>query len=340
MDENFPLMKGDMIGYGVPGQSSSGEYRGAWNNASGSRRQMTAFGLSSKFVYDFSPSQITQEVKKIGLTWQFTSESSSYLRSAYKPSFHPTLGGYQETKNILFDGFLYSIESGVVTKTDIITGNNTTYNISGIVGTTYNSIGINPNDGTCYVKVYNYTAANRKLYKFSDSTFSTLTATYTISTFASTVVYAFGVYGNYLYDVYGGLSIDFVNDSEFSTFTVTSDPVARAYGLGSTVSKFNMSVIDKYMFSASGSSGYANFIFDLEKGQQIGCSCVLIGNARYRIARHPLMPSNKALYHIRLDDYYATGLNPAIAIYRLPVDAPERPTGYGMTITYELEVLY
>lgn len=338
VDETFPLMKGDMIGYGVPGEAASGTYKGSWNSAAGYRRQMTASGVSSKFVYDFSPSQVTEEVKKIGLTWQYTGYTAPPV---YKPVYPAHLDtGYSDNTRLLFDGYMYTVASGVVTKTDILTGNVISYNISGIVGTSGGAIGINPHDGTCYVKVYSSTAANRKLYKFSDSTFSALSATYTISAFASSYNYVFGVYGNYLYDVFAGRSIDFVNDTDFMSFSITSDPVAQNFGLSSSVSRYNMSVIDKYMFSSSSSSNYATFIFDLEKGWQTGCAVVPKTGVNFRISRHPAIPADKAFYHVALHSSQDSCINPAIAIYRLPPDAPERPAGYGMTVTYELEILY
>ena len=71
VDNNFPYMLGNVVGYGVPSQSGSGTYCGAYNSTNQILASMTPDKISWKFQYDFTTAQANGTIKSIGLTRQY-----------------------------------------------------------------------------------------------------------------------------------------------------------------------------------------------------------------------------------------------------------------------------
>ena len=132
------------------------------------------------------------------------------------------------SSTITGDGrFRYSIvhSTGVITKYDMYTGLVTTINVSALVGTTaaeQKSIGYAPVTGKYYIFKYSSTPANRRMFVFSDSSFSTLETTYEPTNMAVSIDnYPFYVYGDVMYHLATGASTIYLADFVANTASVT-----------------------------------------------------------------------------------------------------------------------
>ena len=90
--EGMPFIPGDPIGYGRPGLAGSGLYRGAYRAADSWLDRRTKSGVSSKYVYDFLPTQALGRVDWVGLTAALGTGAST---PAYEP---PALGFSASTR--------------------------------------------------------------------------------------------------------------------------------------------------------------------------------------------------------------------------------------------------
>jgi len=350
IDPDLPYLKNNIIGYGIPGEGGAGDYKGTWNTVNSFLLQGNPqLGtITSKFVYDFTPSQVQQEVKTIGLSWQFLNPNyGRYAHKALKTSLVPNSTSNSNITHIAYKGKNYQFAAGKVLVTDIVTGTTTECDLTALLGTSsyYRTIGINPTNDHFYIKVYSSVAADRKLYEFEDDTFSTLLNTYTISTWEWSGDVAFAVYGNYLYLPYSSLySINYTTDAEY---TVSSGPqpntiISNYLGL-SSISKYGVSIVGKYMLSGSTGGNYSalGYVLDLSTGTFVALHAMNVKSVDMRLLRNPLAATDKAVVYCSLSTSSSnTRLVNAVAAYKLPVDAPARPAGYGMTIAYELEVQY
>jgi len=338
IDTSLPFLLGNPIGYGTPNGSASGIYKGNWNSASGYLAQATSTGISFKYVYDFAPSQVTEEVKSIGLTQQY---NATWYKATYKRVARSAMS-FSNTTYIFYGAYAYYVSSGIAYKKSIMDSSISSVDISSTVGTSNLAIGVDGTTGKFYIKVYSATAADRKVYVYSDDTFSTLENTYTVTTMTDSNSYSFGVGNGIAYDLVGTTLYitDFINDI-CSTDTLTYNAILSSiFGLSNTAYRMR-TVFGKYLLFGFDSADFQSFIFNTDTGEVDGYTC---SNDDIYYAYHPhlLDTSDAALYSSVLD---YTGpsydlVKNATTAYKLPVDAPTRPAGYGMTITYELEVQY
>lgn len=339
IDLNFPYMVGTTIGYGIPSQGSSGTYRGAYSVAN----QVLAAvnGLTSlrwKFQFDFTPAQANGTIRRVGLTGQY-----SYLKESQPAQRFPvsTTAG---TSTYMSDGryCYYCSTAGVVTKYDMYLSATTTIDVSlivGTVGTTTKNVGYAPATGKYYIYAQSSTAANRKMYVFSDNTFSNLEATYSISniSMAGGPLY---IYGNFAFSCGGTSAIygaDFVNNVAQTMYTAPATPFNATAG-NNVVNAFTVGY-GKYILSATDTSLRIGAIFDMAakafSGSLNTATSISGGAGGYGHMTAPIADTfmvgqtkNGVLY-----------VNPAIAMKKL--DTPVTKTSAnGMTVTYELEVFW
>lgn len=67
-EARMPFIPGEPIGYGRPGAEGTGAFRGTYRSADSWLARTTRSGVSSKFVYDFLPTQALGRVDWVGLT--------------------------------------------------------------------------------------------------------------------------------------------------------------------------------------------------------------------------------------------------------------------------------
>ena len=98
-DTDFPFIPGDPIGFGRPGTEGTGLYRGTYRAADSWLDRRTKSGVSSKYVYDFLPTQALGRVDWVGLTAALGAGASA-------PAYAPPAMGFSASTRV------YDCESG------------------------------------------------------------------------------------------------------------------------------------------------------------------------------------------------------------------------------------
>ena len=369
IDSTFPYLRGQTIGYGIPSYGSSGTFRGAYNAANQVLGEFSLTKQRWKYQYDFTTAQANSgTIKNVGLTYQYYGAGGITRASTHGLVGNATMqvaplgccssGRYACT-------IPYSTTTGIVTKYDMWIGATTTYDLSATIGTSgsdYKYVGYSPATGKWYIYKYSSTAANRRMYVFSDDTFSTLENTYTISNISitnSSNSCPFYVYGNYMYFLYlsqaysSGFFVayaDFINNVAQSTRYWLYDSSHCNNAM------WNEGLTDIYpsMYAGRCSIGTQQGIWLLNPTYSIGVlydpvndSRVLYfyngipSNSNYGSAfMHPLLSSKIPSIVCQENTYYkyyVASLSPAITTYILPTPIT-KTSANGMTATYELEV--
>ena len=344
VDTTFPYVLGNIIGYGTPSLGTSGLYRGAYNAANQVLAQ--ANGLTSvrwKFQYDFTTAQAIGTISRIGLTGQL-------LSTGVYPQKEIVGHTIMSTCRLPCDGrYAYECSTaGIVTVHDLYLDVDTTIDLSATVGTTsssYKNVAYNPVNGKCYIVVYSSTASLRKVYEFSDSSFSTLLNTYSPTNLSA--IFGQGASCQYVYndnlfsfEAYNTVNvIDFVSNGSPSTITVsnifgTNPSAYNSVGIGTRVT-----------FLGAVSSAYPQgYIFDLSSQAKVGDTYRPGGGStsfstRETCCKLPLYASTliarRYAYGGPTERFVA---GPAVAMKAL--DPITKDGEHGMTVTYELEVFW
>lgn len=353
IDVNMPYLRGQTVGYGRPSQGSLGTFRGAYNAANQILAQQSLDRVYWKFQYDFTPAQAVGTIRAVGLTRQYSALDLTQSYYGTNGPLHQFSIPTQYSKGSTVDGrYIYEIStSGVITKTDMWFGTQTTIDVSAIVGTgDAKTVGYNPSNGKYSVYVYSATPANRKMHVFTNSLFSTLEATYTCSNviFDSTW-YPLYFYGNYAY-LFGYNVVyraDFVNNvarveliTSASTF-VSNASVNEGYtGYMGYMQYGSLPLSDRYVLFGRHASNARQNVLDLSTGAIVAGGVTYIPNntsyEQKNRMHYPLIDN-----HLPMAAYNSYGLvtDAAFSTYILP-EAKEKTNGLGMTATYELEVYW
>lgn len=355
IDTTIPYLFGQTVGYGIPSSGSLGSYRGAYNDANQVLAQMSLTGARWKFQYDFTTAQANGiAIGTIGLTQQYAANTGLY------PSPKKHLSGFHTGENsnpsVTCDGrYAYVCSTaGSITKYDLWLDTSTTIDISATVGTTsksYKTVGYAPATGKYYIYVYSSTASLRKMYVFSDSSFSTLENTYSptnvaVSGSSGWPLYICGTTAYWFHSADNTIwYADFVSNVAYSTITI-SDYNNAAYtehginsgNLGRCICPLN----DKYVFcegSTASPTVARGVIFDISTGTVVGCVTghygPSSGYATCASCLHPLL-SEKIVCNTKSGMLHHKA---AIAAYKLP-ETVTKTSANGMTATYELEVFW
>jgi hypothetical protein len=349
IDPDIPYILGDTIGYGMPLTGSLGTVRGAYNAASSYLELKTLENISWKFVYDFTPMQVPYPVKTIAMTNQFSTKGGSHFSK-----FGLITGSAAGNGGCTSDGrYTYRINAdGIITKYDAYFNTTTTIDIVGIVGAVFNKILLyEPLTGYYYVW-----SASKKMFRFDDDTFSVSTAEWLCPNLALNLNGGLGDVGGYVYNgiayVFNGTNIyklPFVANiaqpnvplPPTSTIGIPQSTSVTTFSssqnsITSTQSPLKDTLI-VFGGGTAGSSTIIGYIWDLATESVVG---YLSNSSNAVSSKIPsfIMPTatNKILGLVNDQG----NVNCAIAQYVLPVDAPERPAGYGMTVSYEIEVTW
>lgn len=348
IDPDLPYLLGNHIGYGKVNSSGTGTLQGTYNTALSYLASCNLNGMSWKYVYDFTPSQALGTIGSIGLTRQYANLSYDVDGWQVPITRWQVPSGATNLSCVTVDGrYQYSISSsGVITKLDLWTNNSTTQDISAIVGATTADgkyMGHNPANGRFYVMVYSSTSSRRKLYEFADNTFASTLHVYDTPN---------NNRGHYFY-VYNNLAFICGTSGYIYKWDYISDTAPEGIVLEKDTP---YSSTTRY---PTGHCGYSNFIicigtdhygngliFDMNTQQTVGFISLPVYEPSYRsFIRYPI--TDNALWGIRGYSSASVGSkttefchNNAFAVYRVPNGAPERPAGYGMTVTYEIQIQY
>lgn len=375
VNTSFPWMRGDLIGFGTPYNGSSGTLRGAYDSTTSYTGKRTPFGLSSKYSYQFTPSQALGRIGEVGLTSQFVNTYS--LEPSRKVLSMPQNGGvYQHG---LLDGTTTGLSYPSKNTFDInrlgpswqgqpdagVSLPKSTF----VVTATAEQIGnykmghaIDAKTGRVYIVVWWYKqntpsrGIDLVIYEFAGLNDPTLLRVRTITDVQSPSFPGGGYYSYYkvrsvrngnLYlvcsnatDAGNGTTNMNMVAINLSTMDARFVPLPRHYGKMMTPSDFVRPVSESvdFFYEVGDSSGtYRNYFFDYNTETVIAS----ITSPNTNSAHFLLNPFyENAMYYSRSE---TTPGDPiflgAGAIYKVP-DGVVRPSNSGMTITYELEVYY
>lgn len=341
---NCPYMIGNTVGYGIPSTDGTGRYRGAYNAANQVLAQMSLEKVHWKFQYDFTTAQANGvAINRIGLTPQYIQAATNINTRRFATGLRTT--AYKDKTS---DGrYIYSCSSGVITKIDgYLAGAATTIDVSAITGTsgTFN-IGYNQNDGLYYVVVYSSTASSRKVYVFTDDTFSTNTAAYTCTNMQSAFnsSYPISGYGNCIFIPFGTYVywLDIVNNTwSFITLSTSLSPIWTGSAMYSHSSSCHL-CYGKYLFALGDSYGsdYGGFIIDMSTKTEVGIMRAIVSSPAYYIyaVKHPII--SNFLPCVCSGTVGELSNNCMIAGKKLGTPVT-KTDAYGMTATYEIDVYW
>ena len=277
IDPNMPFILGQTLGYGLPSTIASGTIRGTYDTTKQILGSYTPEKATWCFAYEFTTAQSNGTIGTVGLT-------SQYYRSPVKnflSGYGQTNWNSQSLNTYMSDGrFVYICStSGIITIYDLWAYTTATIDKSVTVGTNGSDgkiIGYNPANKHYYIYVYSSTAARRYMYEFSNNTFSTLLASYpiTTATFTSTTSVPFYVYGNIAYLFYG-TTVYIINfgTNTFTTSTLTIINAAAThmgYGSLGDLTQGCMPLTDKIILCGWGYNASQGILFDLETASIIG----------------------------------------------------------------------
>ncbi len=356
IDPQFPYLRGNIIGTGLIGALSNGTFQGS-HVASLSELGVPNLtdGLSYKFkyVYDFYPSQLLDPVPKcIGLTAQYM---NLYLNSGKGFNFPVKKIPYQRSVTLHHTtkgqkGYRIT-NAGVVTIYNPFFDTETNIDISSLIlPATTLSIGVDvdPASTKIYVFAYSATAAERKMYVFSDDLFTNIEQTYdcsNIATYPSTTrVFLATANGKMLYWNSGWMRANFMENVNSSLIPIGSDVLNTAIMSGQVG---NLLARDGlcYMFNENYATSVAigrsiilnpeleTIVATLSTGNK-STSGILTYQQCFE---SPLPDRSILLANTPQMKFY---LKQALTAYLIPEDAPARPDGTTMRITYQLDVTY
>lgn len=335
IDENFPWVKNNIIGYGIPSEAGEGIYKGGYVASNQQLGDIFSDRIKWKFQYEFMTSQANGTIRSLGLTHQF---NSSYFVYPYK-SFEYFTPYVSASDNTTKDGvYRYSIgnSNGIITKDSAWFQTQQTIDISHIVGTTsnqYKHVAYAPRTKKYYVLVYNSTAANRRLYEFSDNTFSNLLNTYNISNISlgsSSTETSMYVYGDYIYHMYDRNTIrkaNFVDNEEFISIVVESFGASYPYVNERTIADEENIYFSYGIFSPDTDSVIVSYTNSV--GVDYFHPLVKDFNIPARIAT--VIPSSSR--------YIISNIGSAATLYKLATPIT-KTSDVGMVVTYELDVMF
>lgn len=344
IDPHIPYLFGQTVGYGMPSQSGSGEYRGAYNQANQILEQWSLDSIFWRFQYDFTTAQANgTPINIVGLTHQYGTNSDYYTKRLLKGCTVPPNSDYQRTNDGRYVYFCST--AGVVTKTDLYTDIIQTIDISNDIGNNTSDgkkIGYSPKNGRYYIHVHSSTVGRRKFYEYSDSTFNNLLNVYDISNInISTSALPLYVYNNKAFlpmNTTNEISVfDFVNNE--AEYIINIPPIQS--NAITAINYVNIGARDapcplssRYIkLGGVSSNALKGIIFDLLTEEVVGFLVNPDSNQSYALYKYPLS-TEKIICGSRYN-----GCNTAIAAYQL--DTPfTKTSANAMTVTYELEVFW
>lgn len=350
IDPVKPYLKGNLIGYGIPGTGGDGAFRGAASTGV----QVIAniddvTKVRYKFQYEFTPTQANGVIKAVALTNQFTSKNTMPKHGLRKLASHASGSpSYCHDRRYSY----YITTAGVLTKYDKWKKTTETKDLSTSVGATENKrVCYAPRTGKYYILKTSATAGSRWLYEFSDNTFTTLTGSYPLSNSpvdgATDGYQSVGaVYGEYLYLSKGNKQfkkINFVNNTAPITITLTVNPLPTAPTLINLTQNSNLIAEYDGIYMCG----------DWRLGESAIGACVSPDTDTITTYFYPSIyyASNSPVMSNPLSDTFILGgwsndsyagygflqMGAALTTFILPTPIT-KTSANGLTVTYELEV--
>lgn len=358
LEAEFMLARGKGIGYGIPGSATdNGLYKGSWVNNESYRVKVLNGGIVSKYTYQFYPNQAIGNIGSVALTNQF-GLSNTVVSTPYKLAWGQTgySGQYAGRGVLRTKNYAYGFENSLTESAKRIWKVKMNYpledvnyvNVASIVTDSLNwiyKITRDDSTGRMYVILLfatTQTVGRIKFYEFSDDTFTTLLSTREITDLSTHIhIYNYdpvGVYNRKISLLYLSsgqcylVSVDMEGDNH-SKANVASDFVNALSGRQLSYSNYYF-VSGKYAYLGGDLNyEYPRAVFNLDT-QSVE---TFFSTGSGQMGVHPYVDGSAVTKSSSSEpmEYYG-----AAAVYTVPDDAPQRPPGYGMTVSYELEIKY
>ena len=332
------------LGYGSKGQPASGTTRGAWNAQKSYDNKVinSGNGVSFKWAYDWGVTQMLNgQIRSLGIG-HGGEQSTLFLNRAQRTYLNANawvMKGYVGFRvyanaaerlvnraNIKTGTVLADINIASKVKTDVVSGDNW-------------SIGADHDTGRMYVMLYNTNAAQaatrRILYEFADDTFASLLNTYNISALtvypSEGATKGFAVYKKKMYIPNAAISMyDYVANTAPTTYPA---PIAGSFAHDGLLVK------DQYLIRSRGNTFCP--VFNMETNTYHS-ECLFtrsIGGQSYASFIEPLISYSPVVFASG-NGYLPFYVLQTMSLFKVPDGAPERPEESGVSIDYQIDVIY
>jgi len=350
VDPNFPFLKGKFIGYGIPGQTSSGNYRGRYVPEQSYNRQFSPGGkISSKYTFEFTPTQALGELGQIGLTYQYasftTGNADSYFKNFFIGSNKPGSRGVIKGNSVIYDvlhstgtRFTPRVYRGIIYPMD-----QPMEEYQFLISQSYSNYAIAPSIDSSKIYLIGRTSANLLvIYEFADDTnFSTPLNTYQFTTGINLTFEPYAAaYSRKIFLFPSGSGNNQYWIVDLDTQSVVSKSISDWVISGTTFNPGSVTIDSQYIYVApfyvGGGGIYYGIIIDSFTGDVVSGLSV---NVTYPACI--VNPYQEGLAWFSMNQSFPTvSVFNALTVFKVPDDTPPRPQNYGMTITYELEIQY
>lgn len=343
------------MGTGVKGKPASGTTQGAWNAKKSYDNKVlnSGNGVSFKWAYDWSVTQMLgNEIRSLGMGNAFSnitinrsqrspSGGVSFVNNGYV-GYKINITGVERLiarRNLKTQETLPEINIASKVKTDNVSGDQW-------------SMGFAADNSKSYVMLYNTNAAQastrRLLYEFSDSTFTTLLNTYTISaltTYPTALTKGFVVYKNKMYipnhDI---LEYNFITNAVPVNFPAPT-AIIPIYNFTNFLPQTALLFKGSYLIRSN--HGQVVPVFNMETRAYEPEAMGTFYSNPYQMAPYiePLIGDNPIIFTSGGPTSAGIGAYPyfisqMLSCFRLPDNSPVRPEDSGVSIDYQIDILY
>lgn len=359
-EANFPYIKGTPFGIGKPSTASSGLYQGAYNAANQVLGAASGNKMRWFYQYDFTAPQVIGTIRNLGLSGRQTAIKANRLDlcGILSPSIKfPNTDTTWHLSSAAGTGdgrYYYRISTaGVITKHDSYTNTDTTIDVSSVVGaTTANQkvVMCDPITGKVWVAVTSTTAASRKLYRFSDNSFTTLEATINIPNFTLNSSWLSGyVYNGAKFYIFSSSNTTTLTCWNISTDAAITTPARPALApvlvdgyetaLYGNVFPYQTHYLSLGAWSVSDVDSVQH-MYDMRTDTFASQNFYYGSSFEGHKLAHP-KGGNRPLGMNNTEGggYTLVNVGGAISNYVLP-EPLEKPSNLGLTVTYEVEVTF
>ena len=372
--DDLPYLRGNIIGWGRNVVGGTNVRQGAF--VAGESQPMGAdigegLGRRFRYVFDFTPTQLLEGIGSFGFTPQYrpfvhqvasTTEHCFLrpIRERFLNQWNTLPATTVNIANVFKKGTSYRLHQSAATAAGIVTLQIQDLLRTGVSSIRPNivvtphftalgagqerSVGIAFDSDRAYLMMLSATVVQRRLFEFEDDTFTNLLNTYLLPTVAAQgTLRVFAVYGKTIYAYHpttGQMMYveDFTNPENWIIVEANACPYNTALGVGMRSITINDGILSSHGFARQP-------WFDIETKKQV-LNTFAIGGTTQNTLGTCLDPSqgNRMFLHTipgtfgtAVYDYVTTQ---ALCCYAMPPDAPPRPEGTGVRISYQLDVMF
>lgn len=350
-DPAIPFLRyASRMGWGVKSAAASGTTQGAWNATKSYDCKVinSGNGVSFKWAYDWGVTQMLgNQIKSLGIGYAgvplflnraqlLLNNDTSWVMKGYIGN-KINISGVKRLinrRNIKTNEILTEIDVSSKVKTDNVSGDTW-------------SMGFAHDNNKAYIMLYNTNAAQaatrRLLYEFTDSTFTTLQNTYTISamtTYPTAEVKGFIIFNNKMYIP----NHDIVEYNYITNVAPLTFPAPTAIVSGSDFTNFSaqISLLCKPPYIIRTRKGQYVPVFNLATRSYEPEACYIQNNNSYNENSYfePLIGDEPLVHTGGIATTLPTHFLQMFSCFKLPANSPDRPEDSGVSIDYQIDIIY